>query len=527
MSLIRNVSTIGGLTLVSRVFGFARDMLLSRLLGAGTGADAFFVAFKLPNIFRRLFAEGAFSAAFVPMFSKELHRPEAEGGGQAAAIRFSGQVLSVFLPVLFVFTALAEIFMPWVVEAMAGAYRDVPGKFELTVALSRITFVYLALVSLVSLLAGILNSMSRFAEAAAAPILLNICMITAVVVFGSTAGDDGFQTARALSVAVSISGILQFIWLVMAVRRAGIELRIFRPQWTPKVKRLLTIMLPATFGAGIYQISQLVDVFFATRLREGAMSFLNYADRLNQLPLGVIGIALGTAILPALSRLVGRGDQAGVQKLMGQALELSMLLTVPSAVGLMMCRDALTQAFFVGGKFDLADAAITADVMAGLAVGLPAYVLIKVFTPGYFARGDTRTPVWTALVSLIVNIALILLLIERFDIVGLVIASAAAAWLNTLLLYGGLHRRGQFHLTAPIVGRIARQALAAAAMGVLLWYLSGVLAPHFVGAPVERVWSVAALVIPGALLYFAALFLLGGIDKNEIARFKRPAAPAD
>lgn len=520
MSLVKNVGTIGGLTLVSRVFGFARDMLLSRLLGAGTGADAFFVAFKLPNIFRRLFAEGAFSAAFVPMFSKELHG----AGGREAAIRFSTQVLSVFLPILFLFTAVAEIFMPWIVEAMAGAYREVPGKFELTVALSRLTFVYLLLVSLVSLLAGILNSMSRFAEAAAAPILLNICLIVAIVFFGSTDTGDNFETARALSVAVAVAGVFQFVWLLLAVRRAGIELRLLPPRMTPQVRRLLRIILPATFGAGIYQISQLIDVFFATRLQEGAMSFLNYADRLNQLPLGVIGIALGTAILPALSRLVGRGDADGAQRLMGTALELSMLLTIPSAAGLMMCRDALTRAFFLGGRFDAADAAITADVMAGLAVGLPAYVLIKVFTPGYFARGDTKTPVYTALAALIANIALILLLIERFDIVGLVIASAAAAWLNVALLYAGLHRRGQFHLTAPSALRIAKQIIAAALMAALLWWLAIPLAPHFGGNVFERVWSIAALILPGAALYFAALWVLRGFDRDQIARFRRPAA---
>ncbi len=520
MSLIKSVGTIGGLTLVSRVFGFARDMLLSRLLGAGTGADAFFVAFKLPNIFRRLFAEGAFSAAFVPMFSKEYHGE----GGREAALRFCRQVLSVFLPVLFLFTAVAEIFMPWIVRAMASAYTEVPGKFELTVDLSRITFVYLMLVSLVSLLAGILNSLSKFAAAAAAPILLNICLITAVVIFGSTDPDPDFATARALAVAVSVAGILQFLWLLWAVHRAGMDLRIERPRLTPKVKRLLKIILPATFGAGIYQISQLIDVFFATRLEEGAMSFLNYADRLNQLPLGVIGIALGTAILPALSRLIGRDDQAGAQRLMGTALELSMLLTIPSAVGLVMCAEPLVTAFFVGGRFDAADAAVTSSVMAALAFGLPAYVLIKVFTPGYFARGDTRTPVKTALVSLVINVALIFALIDRLEIVGLVLASAIAAWINCLMLYVGLMRRGQFRVETASALRVLRQIIAALLMGGALWWIAGQLEGNFSRDVLTRIWSIAALVLPGAVVYFGTLFLIGGFDKAQIAKFKRPAA---
>ncbi len=520
MSLVKSVGTIGGLTLVSRVFGFARDMLLSRFLGAGTGADAFFVAFKLPNIFRRLFAEGAFSAAFVPMFSKEYHGE----GGRQAALTFSRQVLSVFLPILFLFTAVAEIFMPWIVSAMASAYVEVPGKFELTVDLSRITFVYLMLVSLVSLLAGILNSLSRFAAAAAAPILLNICLITAVVIFGSTDPDPDFTTARALAVAVSVAGILQFLWLLWAVHRAGLVLRVSRPRMTPQVKRLLTIILPATFGAGIYQISQLVDVFFATRLGEGAMSFLNYADRLNQLPLGVIGIALGTAILPALSRLIGRDDHEGAQRLMGTALELSMLLTIPSAVGLVICAGPLVTAFFVGGRFDVGDAAITSNVMAALALGLPAYVLIKVFTPGYFARGDTKTPVKTALVSLIVNVALIFLLIEAFGIVGLVLASAIAAWLNCALLYIGLARAKLFCIEGASALRVARQIIAALIMGAALWWVTEQFDGHFAAGVLTRIWSIAVLVGTGTLVYFGALFLIGGFDKAQIAKFKRPAA---
>ena len=519
MSLLKNVGTIGGLTLVSRVFGFARDMLLARLLGAGTGADAFFVAFKLPNIFRRLFAEGAFSAAFVPMFSKELHGE----GGREAAVRFSTQVLSVFLPILFFFTALAEMLMPWIVEAMAGAYHEVPGKFELTVDLSRITFVYLMLVSLVSLLAGILNSMSRFAEAAAAPILLNICLITAVLLYGTTDPDPDFTTARAVSVAVAVAGVLQFLWLLMAVRRAGIELRILRPRLTPKVKRLLRIILPATFGAGIYQVSQFVDIFFATRLEEGAMSFLNYADRLNQLPLGVIGIALGTAILPALSRLIGADDKAGAQRLMGTATELSMLLTIPAAAALFVCAEPLVTAIFQGGRFNEEDAEITAAVMAALSAGLPAYVLIKVFTPGYYARGDTKTPVYTALVALAVNIAVILLLIDDLEVVALPVAAASAAWTNCVLLYAGLHMKGRFEVPRPVLGRIARQVFAALLMAALLWWMREALAGNYDEDVLTRTWSIAALVIAGAATYFTALFLIGGFDKAQLARFKRPA----
>lgn len=516
MSLVRSVGVIGGLTLVSRVFGFVRDMLLSRLLGAGIGADAFFVAFKLPNIFRRLFAEGAFSAAFVPMFSKKLHGPD----GAAAAETFARDVLSVFLPVLFFITALFQIFMPGVVWLLASAYQDIPGKFELTIDLTRIAFPYLLLVSLVSLLAGILNSMSKFAAAAAAPILLNVALIVAVVAFGSRTGDTT-ETARALAVGVTVAGVLQFVWLLYAVHVAGVDPRLSRPKLTPDVRRLGTIILPATFGAGIYQLSQLVDTFFATRLGEGAMSYLNYADRLNQLPLGVIGIALGTAILPALSRLVGQNNAAGVQKLMGTAVELSMLLTVPAAFALGVCAGPLTTAIFAGGRFTADHAAITANVLAALVAGLPAYVLVKVFTPGFFARGDTRTPVKTAAAALSLNVAAILVLIEPFGIVGLAAAGALAAWFNCALLYWRLRSDGCFRLEPTVIRRVAKQFAAAGLMAILLMWLRTVFAGDYAGTAGARIGAVTVLVIAGAGSYFGVLWVIGGFHADHLRKLRR------
>jgi putative peptidoglycan lipid II flippase len=516
MSLVKSVGVIGGLTLVSRVFGFARDMLLSRLLGAGAGADAFFVAFKLPNIFRRLFAEGAFSAAYVPMFSKELHGP----GGRKAAERFSANVLSVFLPVLLLFTALFEIFMPGVVWLMASAYKEVPGKFELTVELTRIAFPYLLLISLVSLLSGVLNSMSKFAAAAAAPILLNICLIAGVLFFGSTTGDNA-ETARALAVSVTVAGIVQFLWLLWAVRRAGLTLRLRWPRLDPKVKELGRIIVPATFGAGIYQLSQLIDTFFATRLEEGAMSFLNYADRLNQLPLGVVGIALGTAILPALSRLIARADADGAQKLQGTAVELSMLLTLPAAVALGVAAHPIVEAIFLGGRFTAEHVAVTSGVLVALVAGLPAYVLIKVLTPGFFARGDTKTPVKTAAAALTFNVAVILLVIDRFGIVGLAAATAVSSWFNCALLYTILHRRGHFTLTGAVILRVGKQFVAALVMAAGLWGVTNTLGDAFTGGALARAGALATVVLTGAGLYFGTLWAIGGFHHEHLAKLKR------
>ncbi|MET0179237.1 MAG: lipid II flippase MurJ, partial [Novosphingobium sp.] len=280
-SLVRSVGTIGGLTAISRVFGFARDMLLARVLGAGLAADAFQLAFTLPNTFRRLFAEGAFSVAFVPMYSKALHRPEGEGGGEDAANRFAGDVLAVFVWVLFGFTALAMLAMPGIVWLLASEYQEVPGKFELSVMLSRLTFPYLGLVSLVAMLSGVLNARSRFAPGAFAPVLLNVVLIGGIVTGWYLRGDGGDDriVATALAIAVSLAGVAQLGYMAWATRRAGVRLTLRLPKLTPDVRRLGALILPATFGAGIYQISQFVDTFFATRLPQGSLTLLKLADR--------------------------------------------------------------------------------------------------------------------------------------------------------------------------------------------------------------------------------------------------------
>ena len=513
MNLLRATGTIGGLTLVSRIFGFARDMLLSRFLGAGMAADAFFVAFRLPNIFRRLFGEGAFSAAYVPMFSQRLHGQ----GGLAAAKRFSEDVLSVFLPVLLLFTAAFEIFMPGFVWLMASGYASDARKFALTVELTRLTFPYLMLISLVSLLSGILNSMSRFAAAAAAPILLNVAMMTAILL----AHDQQIASARAISIAVTIAGVMQFGWMLWAVKRAGVTLRLRWPRLTPEVRELGRIILPATFGAGIYQLSQLIDTFFATRLPQGSLSYLSYADRLNQLPLGVIGAALGTAILPALARHIGRREEAEAAKIQSNAIELAMLITLPAAIALGICAVPLVTAFFRGGHFSIADATITGHVLACLVGGLPAYVLVKVLTPGFYARKDTKTPVKTAIIVLAVNIALNFLLIAYFGVVGLALATATCAWLNCVMLYAILVRRGHFHIAPPLWGRLARQLLAALAMAAALVFLKAALGGLFNGSVGDRLMGIGALVGAGAVIYFGVAWMIGAFDQELLGQLQR------
>ncbi len=521
MSLIRNVGTIGGLTAVSRVFGFARDMILARVLGAGLAADAFQLAFTLPNTFRRLFAEGAFSVAFVPLYSRALHGHDDRPGSEQAASQFANDVLAVFVWVLAAFSALAMLAMPALVWLLASEFQKIPGKFELAVTLSRVTFPYLMLVSLVAMLSGLLNARSRFAPGAAAPILLNLSLIAALSLAWFTARGNDHYAAWALAIGVSVAGLLQLVYLIWETRRAGVRLKLTLPRLTPEVRRLGLLILPATFGAGIYQISQLVDTFFATSLPQGSLTLLKLADRLNQMPLGIVGIALGTAILPMLSRHIHTGNRAEAQRLQTNAFEIATLLTLPAAAALAICAPAFVTAFFVGGKFRPEDGVIMAQIVVALVAGLPAYVIVKILNPGFFAREDTRTPVWTALASLIFNVLLNFYVVRQYGIVGLATATACSASLNCLLLYMILHRRGWFHFTAKLAGRIARQLIATAVMGAALWFLMPMLSPWFGASLFDRVWSLAALVGTGMAVFFLAAYLVGAIDPDLVAMLRR------
>jgi len=522
MSLVRNVGTIGGLTAVSRVFGFMRDMLLARVLGAGLAADAFQLAFTLPNTFRRLFAEGAFSVAFVPLYSRALHGSDGKDGSEEAAAQFAGDVLSVFVWVLLAFSAIAMIAMPGIVWVLASEFQSIPGKFELAVTLSRITFPYLGLVSLVAMLSGLLNARSRFAPGAAAPVLLNLTLISSLGVgwYLREQGGTDLTVATALAFGVSAAGLVQLLYLAWATRRAGVKLKITAPKLTPEVKRLGALIVPATFGAGIYQISQFVDTFFATSLAQGSLTLLKLADRLNQMPLGIVGIALGTAILPMLSRHIHGGNAKEAQRLQANAFEIGTLLTLPAAAALAVCAPAFVTAFFVGGKFTPADGAIMAEIVVALVAGLPAYVVVKILNPGFFAREDTRTPVITAMIALAFNIALNLFVVRRFGIVGLAAATACSATLNCAMLYAVLHFRGWFHFTLKLVQKIARQAAATGLMAGALWYVMPLMADRYGASAFERAWSLAVLVGIGMLTFFAAAYLLGALDRDLVAQLR-------
>jgi putative peptidoglycan lipid II flippase len=520
MNLIKAVGTIGGLTMVSRVLGFGRDMIGSRVLGASHENDAFLIAFLIPNIFRRLFGEGAFASGFVPLFSRRLNKE----GGLEDAERFSNEVLSVFLPGLILVTLVFEVVMPGFVWLMASEYHDTPGKFELTVMLTRITFPYLILISLVSLVSGVLNSLMRFAVAAFAPALLNLTLILALLLIP----EGGAPTVKAMAIAVLVGGVLQLAICWISARRAGVRLRFFqRPKMSASVKELVILVLPATFAAGVYQISQFFYGFFASRLGEGAMAYLSYADRLNQLPLSIIGTALGTAILPSISRAIDRGQEHEAAHVQGRAFELSMLLTLPATLALAVASGPIIGAMFQGGRFTVEDAAITGNVLAILVIGLPGYVLVKVLTPAFYARKDVRTPVRIAIAVLVGSVGANFLLIPFIGIYSLATVTAAGAWVNFLSLYLILHRRGHFRIGGQVASRLLRQFLAAAAMAGVLYFMQRPLGDLFLGSTVERLIGVAALVGAGVIVYFALAWLIGGMNRDDLQELVRRKKAAE
>jgi putative peptidoglycan lipid II flippase len=515
VNLYRAIGSIGGLTMVSRLLGFARDMIGSRVLGASHANDAFNLAFLLPNIFRRLFAEGAFSSGFVPLFSRRL-----AAGGHEDAQAFSNEILAVFMPALLVVTVVFEILMPGVILAVAGQYQQVPGKYELAVELTRWTFPYLLFISLVALLSGVLNSLMRFAVAAFAPALLNMALIIALLI---APADNKPQVVLYMAIAVLVGGIFQFALCWAAVRKAGVKLHFGRPRMTPAVKELVVLILPATVAAGVYQISQLFYAFFSAGLGEGALTKLSYADRLNQLPLSIIGTALGVAILPAISRAIARGEEAEASDVQARAFDLSMLLTLPATLALVVASGPIIGALYQGGQYTVEDARVTGNILAILVTGLPAYVLVKVLTPAFYARKDVKTPVWIAMSVLAAGIVANFLLIPVMKIYSLATVTSASAWINFALLFGILYVRNQFRMPGWLVSRVAKQLIAAIAMGGALYGVKAYAGDLFFGGVLERVIGLGALVGIGGLVYFTVAWLIGGIDTEALSTLRRRA----
>ena len=507
--------------MLSRVLGFGRQVLFAGVIGAGGNpvADAFWAAFRLPNMFRRLFAEGAFHAAFIPLFQGRR-----VDGGDEEAKRFAEEVVTALIFFLTLLTALVEVAAPFFVYGIASGFSDEPAKFDLATLYTRIMFPYLMMMSLVGLLSGILNSLGRFAASAGAPLALNVCLIVALIMFA----DAETETAGlAISWAVFFGGIAQLAILAIGAGRRGYWLKLRAPKLTPGVKRLFLLGAPGFISAGALQINLIIGTNIASR-QPGAVSWLMNADHLYQLPLSLIGIAMGVVLLPTLSRLIKEGDEAGAGRVINRSLEASALLCFPAAVALAVMGAPICDALFRGvatdalslfgareSKFNAEDVAMTGAALGLFALGVPAFVWHKIFSPAFFAREDTRTPMNYALITIAINTVLALALFPQVGFLAVPAATSISAWFQVALLAQKLARTGQFTPSQRLVSRLIRISAASASLGLFLYLVmpyTEVLS-QFVW---DRSWIVTiAIAGAGLCAYFIFAFLLGAARLDD------------
>lgn len=498
MSLVKSTATIGFYTLLSRVLGFLRDVTIASSLGASFLSDAFFVAFKLPNFLRRLFAEGAFNSAFVPLFAGML-----AVDGKEKARDFASEAMSFLLLILLIVTAVFILAMPYLMYVLAPGFSDNPDKFALTVALTRITMPYIIFISLVSLLGGILNSGDKFAAVAATPVIMNLCLI----IIPYFIGDLTPNGAYALAIAVMLSGVAQFLWLVRFCRRQNMLPRLVRPRLTPEVKKLLVLIAPAALGAGVAQINLFIDLIIASQFDSG-VSYLYYADRINELPLAVIGIAVGTALLPMLSRQIREGKIEESFRTQNRALELATFLSLPAAIALVVIAQPIIMVMFERGEFTSVDTAQTYPALMAFALGLPAFILVKILAPAFYANQDTKTPFKIATTCIAVNFALNIILMFPLRHVGLALATSIASWVNVLMMTHTLKKRGWLCLEKRLFAQVGKILLASAAMAVCLSLLAPYFMPYMQRTEhsLQRFGALIALAVAGCLVYLAVSF---------------------
>ncbi|MBQ0752662.1 MAG: murein biosynthesis integral membrane protein MurJ [Gammaproteobacteria bacterium] len=504
--LVASTAVVSVMTLLSRVLGLARDVVLARLLGASAGTDAFFVAFRIPNFLRRLFAEGAFNQAFIPVLSEYKNNGVA-GAVQALINRVAGTLGVALLLV----TMVGVVGAPVLITLFAPGFGDDPAKRALAVEMLRLTFPYLFFIALTAFSGAILNTWNRFAVPAFTPVLLNICLIGAALLLAPMFAEG--RMAVALAWGVLAAGVVQLTFQLPFLAQLGLLPKPTMAWQDPGVRRILALMAPAIFGVSVSQINLLLDTVLASLLETGSVTWLYYSDRLVELPLGIFAIAIGTVILPSLSKKHAAATPEAFSQTLDWALRLVLLVGVPAAVALAVIASPLLSTLFQYGEFSGNDVLRASQSLMAYSVGLVAFMLIKVLAPGYFARQDTRTPVRIGIIAMVANMAFNLMLVWHFYHAGLALATSLSAWLNAVLLYQGLRKAGVYRPAPGWPLLLARLLVSASAMAGLLWWLQRYLGSVGIGmdagAALERAGWLAVLVASGAGCYFICLLLLG------------------
>ncbi len=506
---LRAISIISSMTLISRVLGYARDLLIAKVLGAGLISDAFFIAFKLPNLFRRLFAEGSMNSAFIPVISGI-----SEKSGKKKSDEFFSSIFSGLLIFLLIIVLVAEIFMPLIINLIAPGFNNSPEKFSLAVDLSRLTFPFVLFVCLTSLAGAYLNTLGRFAAMALTPIILNLTMIFTLMVFLN----DGnkIYISNNLSLSISIAGIFQVLWIIFNLKVNGVKLiiRLFDISFLKKpkdeTKKFLALLLPAIIGNGAYQLNLLIDMILASTLPDGSISYLYYADRVTQLPLGVLGIAISTALLPILSSQIKKNKNKKANESLSSAIKFGIIFSIPSFFGIIFLSDEIISLLFYRGAFDLLDVDLTGAALVALAFGLPAFIIIKILVVPYFANEDTKTPIKVSIFSMIINLILNLILIKEFFHIGLAIATSISAWVNALILFYILIKRKKYNFDKTILMIFFKVLVSSLIMILMISFIIDMnMKDSFFVFLQNKNLKLLFAIFSGALTYFFFMYMLG------------------
>ncbi len=516
MSLVKKFMTVGFSTLGSRVFGLVRDMLMASALGTGAAGDIFAAAFRFPNLFRRLFAEGVLNTAFVPLFSRRI-----EEDGDEGAKRFASEIFALLFALLIGFTILIELAMPLLVRhIVVPGFAEDPDKLSVTIRLTAIMFPYLAFMSLAALMAGMLNSLRRYFAAAIAPIFLNIILIS-VLAYAHFAAFDPIQTVGALAWGVLAAGVVQLAIVFGGVRRAGMTFPLRLPKLTPGVRRFFLLAIPAIVTGGVTQINQLIGQAIASG-KSGAIVSLYLSDRVYQLPLGMIGIAVGVVLLPELSRALKAKHYIEARGIQNRSIEFVLFLTLPAAAGIWALSEEIVRVLYERGGFTAESTAVVSSILTVYGFGLPAYVLIKALQPGFFAREDTKTPMRFTMAAMALNVVLALTLFPLFEERGIATAEITAGWLNTLLLGTTLLRKGHLQPERIMVIRIIKLVGCAIAMGIVARLAANVADEWLLfETNLMRAATLGAIIVFAMVVYFPLTLLTGAADKAMIGRNMR------